>query len=79
MPEVHQFNDHDFQHMIRILAHSDNFSFFTIKAIQSMIEYNYTLVKRTIVLFMAIPFIIFHILYATFTNVIIENLHESDT
>lgn len=76
MPEIYHFMDPDFQKLMKILAHTENFSFFGIRAIQSIIEFNYSLVKKCIILFMAIPFVIYHVFYVTYTNAIYDKRYE---
>lgn len=72
------FLDEDFDDFFRELANTDKFEYFSNKAVQKIIEFIYPIVLTYISYIIVIPFLIFHVTFVVYMNVIYEHRRDND-
>ena len=77
MPGIYHFNDKHFKKFFANLAETNQLEFFNNRAIRALVDFNYPIVKRYIVLSIVLPFISFHVLFVIYMNAIYENRNDS--
>jgi hypothetical protein len=78
MPGVYHYLDKDFLPLFDELATTDNYEYFTPAAVKHLIEFNFPLVRKYIVIKLFIPFICFIGFYSYFTHYVYpERLNEN--
>ena len=78
MPDIYHFRDSNFTLVFEELAGLENYNFFENKAIRSLIEFNFPIVRSFLLAMLIIPFVIFHIIYVVYMNVIYEHRYEAE-
>ena len=68
MPEIYHYLDKDFQSFFDELAITNNTKFFEKKSIQTLIDFNYLILRRFIIAFLFAPFLVYHILFVIWAN-----------
>ncbi len=76
MPGVYHFEDKDFEKLMKSLANSESFAFFESKAIQAIIDFNFSQVRQFLIYFAILPFLVFHVIFVTYMNVVYERRLE---
>lgn len=79
MPSVYHFNDDQFDNLFDSLANTDNILFFEKKAIQSLVDFNYGVVRRYVVKKLFYPFCAFMLSFWYFMNFIYERFTYGET
>jgi hypothetical protein len=72
LPGFYHYLDDGFKDFFEQLASIDDFAFFSNKAIRKLIDFNYPLVQKYITYKIVIPFIIFHMCFVFYMNLIYE-------
>eukprot|EP00347_Sterkiella_histriomuscorum_P018629 403344788 len=78
LPGIYHYLDSDFQSFFDQLAITNNLDFFNSKAIQNLIDFNYPLCRTFVLMFLFIPFCIFHVIFVVYANAIYEHRDDSE-
>lgn len=78
MPGVYHCLSSDFKDFFAQLSEAKSYAYFENKAIQTVIDFNYPLVKKRIIQLIVYPFIAFHLCFVFYTNVIYEGRKQND-
>mmetsp|Transcript_28428 Transcript_28428/g.27394 ORF Transcript_28428/g.27394 Transcript_28428/m.27394 type:complete len:281 (-) Transcript_28428:88-930(-) len=73
LPIVYHYQDQSFQEYFDALANTDNYDYFSIRAVQKLIEVNYPLVIEFTIKTLFIPYVIFLILFVIYFNGFMED------
>lgn len=78
MPDIYHFRDEKFNDVFKELAGLENYNFFENKAIRVLIDFNFPIVRGFLLGLLIIPFVIFHIIYVVYMNVVYEHKTEDE-
>ena len=78
MPGIYHYLDKDFQSFFDELAITNNTKYFEKKSIQTLIDFNYFILRNFIIAFLFAPFLIYHILFVIWANDIYQFMFYND-
>lgn len=79
MPGMYHCLSGNFKDFFAQLSETKNYTYFENKAIQTVIDFNYHLVKKRIIQLIVWPFIVFHLCFVFYTNIIYEGRNSNST
>jgi len=76
LPAIYHYLDEDFYDFFEALANTNKIKYFNNRVIQSMVEFNFPLVRKFMLAFLITPFIIFHLTFVLYMNLVYESREE---
>ena len=73
IPGLYHYLHPNFKLFFFKLARTNDYQYFNNRAIQSLIDFNYELIKKYIFLVIVVPFLAFHILFVLYNNLVFEH------
>ncbi|CDW88225.1 UNKNOWN [Stylonychia lemnae] len=72
IPGSYHYLDPDFIKVFKGLAQAETYEIFDNRAIKTMIDFNFPIVRNFLLMFLILPFTLFHISFVVYMNVIYE-------
>lgn len=70
LPQVHSSANKISRRFFDALAQVDSMDLFTSRTVQVLVDYKWPLVRKYTVIYMLIPFVIFHLTFIVYSNVL---------